>query len=82
MVACEKPREGPKPIVERPIIGRLDLKARFLDVYVRLPASHVGRLATIASGERIKFVSLFASRCVSSRALIRSLNFSTHKPAE
>jgi hypothetical protein len=61
MIACEKSRRNTEPIVERPVIGHLDVKSKFVDAFVRLPASHVGRLATIASAKRIKFISLFAS---------------------
>ena len=82
MIACEKPSRNTGPIVERPVTGHLDVKSKFVDAFVRLPASHVGRLATIAFAKRIKFISLFASRCVGQRALIRSVYISTANAAE
>jgi hypothetical protein len=75
-IACEKaPMDGEPTRYDRPVLGNVHAKKRILEAYVLLPATHVTRLTSIASSDRVKTLRITATRMVDRKALVRSIHF-------
>jgi hypothetical protein len=74
-IACEKASMDGEPTrYDRPVLGNLNANKTILEAYVLLPATHVTRLTTVASSDRVKTVRVTATRMVDRKALVRSIH--------
>lgn len=78
MVSCEKPTPPGDPIVQRPVIGYMTVRARHVDAHVRVPPSHLARLATIVSTGRVALIRLMVPRQIKGRVMVRSFTATTY----